>query len=50
MQRIWGQEAMEILYPGVDNFSQLYNAYSFKNLDSENLIYLVSLWEQLKIS
>ena len=45
-----GQEAMEILYPGVDNFSQLYNAYSFKNLDSENLIYLVSLWEQLKIS
>ncbi len=45
-----GEEAMSILYPGIDNFSELYNKFSFKNLDSENLIYLVSLWEQLKIS
>ena len=45
-----GEEAMEILYPGIENFNVLYNDYSFRNLGPETLIYLVDLWEQLKIS
>lgn len=45
-----GEEAMEILYPGIENFNELYNTYSFRNLGPETLIYLVNLWEQLKIS
>lgn len=44
-----GQEAMDILYPGIENFSELYNAYAFRNLGSETLGYVNSLWEDLKI-
>lgn len=44
-----GQEAMDILYPGIENFSDLYNAYAFRNLGSETLGYVNSLWEDLKI-
>ncbi|MGI5977291.1 MAG: extracellular solute-binding protein [Candidatus Limivicinus sp.] len=45
-----GEEAMEILYPGIENFSSLYNEYAFRNLDAETLGYINSLWEALKIS
>ena len=44
-----GEEAMEILYPEMGNFSQLYNTYAYKNLDNETLGYINSLWETLKI-
>ena len=44
-----GEEAMEILYPGIDNFSELYNAYAYKNLSNDLLSYITSLWETLKI-
>ena len=45
-----GEEAMEILYPGIDNFSELYNKFAFRNLDTETLGYINTLWEELKIS
>ena len=45
-----GEEAMEILYPGIENFSELYNAYAYQNLDSEMLDYVNTLWETLKIN
>ena len=45
-----GEEAMEILYPGIENFSELYNAYAYQNLDSEMLDYVNTLWESLKIA
>lgn len=45
-----GDEAMEILYPGMEDFSALYNRYAYRNLDSETLNYLNTLWEELKIS
>lgn len=44
-----GQEAMDILYPGIEDFSELYNVYAFRNLDNETLSYVNSLWEELKI-
>lgn len=44
-----GQEAMDILYPGIEDFSELYNVYAFRNLDTETLGYVNSLWEELKI-
>ena len=45
-----GEDAMEILYPGVEEFSTLFNKYAYRNLSSEMLDYLNTLWESLKIS
>ena len=45
-----GEEAMEVLYPEIENFAQLYNAYAYRNLDSDTLGYITGLWETLKIS
>ncbi len=45
-----GEEAMEILYPEIGDFSELYNKYAYRNLDAETLAYVTSLWETLKIS
>ena len=45
-----GEEAMEILYPGIDNFSELYNKFAYRNLDTDTLDYINTLWEELKIS
>ena len=45
-----GEEAMEILYPGIEDFSELYNAYAYRNLDNELLDYINTLWEELKIN
>ena len=44
------EEAMAILYPDIGDFSQYYNKYAFRNLDSETMDYLNTLWETLKIS
>ena len=41
---------MEILYPGIEDFSALYNEYAYRNLDTDMLGYLNELWEALKIS
>ena len=45
-----GEEAIEILYPGIENFSELFNANAYRNLDAEHLDYLNTLWETLKIN
>ncbi len=45
-----GEEAMEILYPDLGNFSELYNKYAYRNLDDEMLDYLNTLWENVKIN
>ena len=44
-----GEEAMEILYPEITDFAELYNEYAYRNLDQETLDYLNTLWEELKI-
>ena len=44
-----GEEAMEILYPGLEDFAALYNEYAYRNLDPDTLDYLNTLWEELKI-
>ncbi|MBQ9686864.1 MAG: spermidine/putrescine ABC transporter substrate-binding protein [Oscillospiraceae bacterium] len=45
-----GEEAMEILYPGIDDFGALYNQYAYRSLDEQTLDYVNSLWESLKIN
>ena len=45
-----GEEAVAILYPGVEDFSQLYNTYAYRNLDTDTLDYINTLWENLKIN
>ncbi len=45
-----GEEAMEILYPGIEDFSKLYNEYAYQNLDPETLDFVNTLWESLKIA
>ncbi len=45
-----GPEAMEILYPQLDNFSESYNQFAYRNMDAEMLDRLNTLWEQVKIS
>ena len=45
-----GEEAMAILYPGSDNFSELYNRLAYRNLPQETLDYMNTLWENVKIS
>ena len=44
-----GEEAMEILYPGIEDFSSLYNEYAYRNLNGDTLDYVNTLWEELKI-
>lgn len=45
-----GPEAMEILYPEMGNFSELYNQYAYRSLDAEMLSNLNNLWETIKIN
>ena len=45
-----GEEAMEILYPEIGDFSELYNRYAYRSLDEETLDYVNTLWETLKIN
>ena len=45
-----GEEAMEILYPELEDFAALYNEYAYRTLDQDMLDYVTSLWETLKIS
>ena len=45
-----GEEAMEILYPGIEEFNSHYNEFAYRNLNPEMLDYLNSLWESLKIA
>ena len=45
-----GGEVMEILYPELDSFAESYNKLAYRNLDSETLSYLNTLWENVKIN
>ncbi len=45
-----GEEAMEVLYPGIENFAELYNANAYRNLDQATLDYVNTLWEKIKIN
>lgn len=45
-----GEDAMEVLYPKLDSFSESYNAQAYRNLDRDTLHYLNTLWENIKIN
>lgn len=45
-----GEETMAILYPELDSFAKEYNTFAYRNLDSEMLDYLNTLWENVKIN
>ena len=45
-----GEEAMEILYPDLDDFAEKYNQFAYRNLDTETLGLVNTLWEELKIN
>ena len=45
-----GNDAIELLYPQMDNFSELYNTYAYRNLSKETLGYINTLWETVKIN
>ena len=45
-----GEDAMAILYPGLDAFHERYEQTAFRNLPPETLNTINSLWEELKIN
>ena len=49
-QEEMGEEVMEILYPEIEGFAELYNRYAYRNLPDEMLTYMNTLWEQVKIN
>ena len=40
-----GEDTIAVLYPELGNFAEQYNKMAFRNLDSETLDYLNTLWE-----
>ena len=45
-----GEDVMEVLYPELGSFAEQYNKLAYKNLDSDTLGYLNTLWENVKIN
>ena len=45
-----GDDVMEVLYPELGSFAEEYNKLAYKNLDSDTLNYLNTLWENVKIN
>ena len=45
-----GKDAMSVLYPDTEDFAARYNQYAYRNLDSETLEYINSLWEKVKVN
>ena len=45
-----GEDRLEILYPEIEDFSESYNTYAYRNLDPEMLDYINTLWENVKIN
>ena len=45
-----GEEAMEILYPNLDDFGEKYEQFAFRNLSPAMLGTINTLWEELKIN
>lgn len=49
-QEDMGEDAMKVLYPELGNFAQQYNLQAYRNLDTEMLNNLNTLWENVKIN
>ena len=45
-----GEDVMAVIYPEGFNFRESFNKYAYKNLDTETLDYLNTLWERLVIN
>ena len=45
-----GEDVMFVLYPELGNFAEQYNKMAFRNLESDMLDYLNTLWENVKIN
>ena len=45
-----GEEAMEILYPEMGDFAARYNELAYRNLPTDMLDYINTLWENVKIN
>ena len=45
-----GEDAIAILYPEIDDFSELYNQYAYRSLPQATMDYMNELWETLKIN
>ena len=45
-----GDDVMEVLYPELGSFAEEYNKLAYKNLDSDTLNNLNTLWENVKIN
>ena len=45
-----GDGVMEVLYPELGSFAEEYNKLAYKNLDSDTLNNLNTLWENVKIN
>ena len=45
-----GEDTISILYLGIDNFKENYNIYAYRNLSNDQLDYINTLWETLKIN
>lgn len=45
-----GEDVMAVLYPELGSFAEEYNKLAYKNLDSDTLGYLNTLWENIKIN
>ena len=45
-----GEEIINMLYPEIDDFSQQFNKYAYRNLSQDLLDNLNSLWETVKIN
>lgn len=49
-QEDMGEDAIEVLYPELGNFAEQYNTQAYRNLNTEMLGYLNTLWENVKIN
>jgi spermidine/putrescine transport system substrate-binding protein len=47
-QEEMGEEAMAILYPGIESFKDKYNQYAYRNLDRDTLNFIADLWRSLR--
>lgn len=45
-----GEDTIAVLYPELGNFADQYNKMAFRNLNSDMLDYLNTLWENVKIN
>lgn len=45
-----GEETIEILYPEMDDFSEMYNKLAYRNMPQDMLDYINTLWENVKVN